>query len=286
MNEKVISLFVNPDSKEKLEFDASQNIFRDTKTHEVFEILDNVIHLLPCQDTHYRKHYEEDAVTFDYFNDYNADHLVENERVHQKILEFISSNDDVILDVGCGNAWLAKELLPKHKTIISMDISTKNPKEAIKKFPSENHFAIVADAFHLPIKESSLDVVIASEIMEHVPNPTDFVSSLYKVLKPDGKLIITTPYNEKILKSLCVHCNQLTPHDAHLHSFNREKIKQILPSYITNYIVETFNHKLLINTGIYLKLKFLPFGIWKIIDKFSSFILPGKEKRMLTFIKK
>ena len=76
--------------------------------------------------------------------------------------------------------------------------------------------------FLICLSPESFDIIVASEIIEHVYDPKMFIDCLLDILKPSGKIIITTPYNEKIPLSLCVHCNQLTPGNAHLHSFNEK----------------------------------------------------------------
>ena len=70
---------------------------------------------------------------------------------------------------------------------------------------------LIADAYKLPFNPNTLDCIVASEIMEHTFNPEKFISNLLNVLKPGGKIIITTPYDEQINYHLCVHCNHPTP---------------------------------------------------------------------------
>jgi SAM-dependent methyltransferase len=45
----------------------------------------------------------------------------------------------------------------------------------------------------LPFKDNSFDNVLAGEIIEHLDNPLGFVKECYRILKPKGKLILTTP---------------------------------------------------------------------------------------------
>ena len=80
-----------------------------------------------------------------------------------------------------------------------------------KLYPNEKHFGITADSFHLPFNDNSFDSIIASEIIEHVYDPEGFIKELFRVVKKGGSLIVTTPYKEKIIYYLCVHCNQKTP---------------------------------------------------------------------------
>ena len=61
-----------------------------------------------------------------------------------------------------------------------------------------------------------------------------FIEKLIEKLKTGGKLIITTPYNEKLEYYLCVHCNLPTPKNAHLHSFNKQNIKEIISNKLLN----------------------------------------------------
>jgi len=234
----------------------------------------------------YTGHYQEDASYFDYFKgEETAAGKEELRRLHQAITKHIPKETKLILDVGCGNGWVAKYFLPKGKNVISMDIALKNPQKVLKENSGENHAAVVADAYHLPFKKTSFDAIIAAEIMEHVYDPKLFISSLMEVLKPGGTLVITTPYNEKIEYFLCVHCNKPTPKNAHLHSFNEENIANFIPVKFSNYHVEKFSNKFFVRLRLNLLTAFLPYSLWKIKDAVANAIFK-KPMRFLIEIKK
>ncbi|MBE3141517.1 MAG: class I SAM-dependent methyltransferase [Thermoplasmata archaeon] len=53
---------------------------------------------------------------------------------------------------------------------------------------------VQADAAYIPFADNSFDVVICSELLEHVPNPPDVLSEVYRVLRPGGLLLICVPF--------------------------------------------------------------------------------------------
>lgn len=230
----------------------------------------------------YAEHYQRDAQTFDYFETISdAAGRHENHRLHQTILRQITPGSKRILDVGCGNAWLAAALCPRGVEVWSADISIANPVKALSHYPYDNHFAIVADAFHLPFRECTFDVVVAIEIIEHVPDPATFVAALIRVLRPGGQLIITTPYREQIAYSLCVHCNHPTPHNAHLHSFDEEALHRLLPTGKAELMrLFTFSNKALQKLQTHVILQFLPYILWRFIDAFANKLI-RKPARLL-----
>jgi 2-polyprenyl-3-methyl-5-hydroxy-6-metoxy-1,4-benzoquinol methylase/uncharacterized protein YbaR (Trm112 family) len=269
--------------------------------NKIFPIVDGIPILLPGEtnqklnsglhvkfdsEFNYIEHYQEDASLFDYFKEEEtAAGKEELRRLYQAITKHISKEAKLILDVGCGNGWVAKYFLPKGKKVISMDIALKNPAKVLKENPGENHAAVVADAYHLPFKKNSFDAIIASEIMEHVYDPKLFISSLMEVLKPGGTLVITTPYDEKIEYFLCVHCNNPTPKNAHLHSFNEKNIADYMPENYKNYNLEKFSNKYFVRLRLNLLTAFLPYRLWKMKDAFVNRIFK-KPMRFLIEIKK
>ncbi|MEA3346992.1 MAG: methyltransferase domain-containing protein [Candidatus Auribacterota bacterium] len=51
---------------------------------------------------------------------------------------------------------------------------------------------VVGDIFKLPFKSESFDSVLCSEVLEHTKDPKQAVKEIYRVLKKNGKLYITT----------------------------------------------------------------------------------------------
>jgi len=224
-------------------------------------------------DFNYIDHYKKDAVEFDYFETRKGATKHDESRVREYIISKVPNNVNSILDVGCGKGWVAKEFLPRSKKVFSLDVSITNPAIVKKLYPDVNHFGITADSFHLPFSNQSFDCIIASEIIEHVYDPAGFVRELFRVLKRGGSLIITTPYKEKIIYYLCIHCNQKTPANAHLHSFDEIKLESLYKEDdLKKFSFETFGNKALIFFMTYVILKFFPFWLWKIKDKFANLI--------------
>lgn len=234
----------------------------------------------------YRDHYEKDAALVDYFQEDEA--LVtrnERKRNRQAIINAISDNDKTILDIGCGGAWVAEHFLSRGRNVISMDISSINPAKAKEKYPQENHAAIIADALQLPFKDESIDCIIASEVIEHIPDPAVFLKNVLAKIKPGGKLVLMTPYNEKIRYHLCIHCNRPTPQNGHLHSFTEAKILSLVPGTVSDKKATAFCNNYLLKLRLYNLLAFLPFSIWKIIDSMAN-LVARKPLSLLTVITK
>ena len=299
MSSFLTQILADPDTGESLE-PINYEYYLNNTTGAKFPIVNGVANLLTGSHVtqqqpalheaansqfDYRDHYEKDAVLVDYFEEDEA--LVtrnERNRNRQAVMNEVPASVKTILDVGCGGAWVAGEFVPKGVNVISMDISSVNPTGAKQKYPQPNHEAIIADAMHLPFKNESIDCIIASEIIEHVPNPSLFINSLLNKLKTGGVLILMTPYNEKIRYHLCVHCNRPTPQNAHLHSFTESSIRTFIPRSVytrTDAICNNYFLKL----RLYNLLSFLPYGAWKLVDNFANSIA-RKPLHLLTVITK
>lgn len=76
-------------------------------------------------------------------------------------------------------------------------------------------------------EDSSIDNVVCTEVIEHVPDHELAVHELCRVGKK--RIIISVPYNERILSHLCIHCCQYTPSSGHLHSYKIGSFDKMLP---------------------------------------------------------
>lgn len=231
----------------------------------------------------YLLHYKTDAEKFDYFEEHRGATEHSERRVREYTAKFMPQPAKTILDIGCGSAWVAKAFLPQAKIVYSLDASEKNPSEALKRYPSEHHYGVAGDAFALPFADNSFDAVIAAEIIEHVVDPASFVAEAVRVIKPGGRVIISTPYKEKLRYELCIHCQQMTPMNAHLHSFDERLLESLNKS--TEFSWVAFNNKLLVFARTHPILKLFPFGLWKLTDKVANVIFKKPMNIVVTYSK-
>ncbi len=235
----------------------------------------------------YKKHYTLDAEQFDYFEDRPPVVAHSERRLSEWILSLVPRTAKSVLDVGCGRAWVAASLCPKGIEVCSMDISPVNVEKALSRYPYPNHKGAIGDAFHLPFDDESFDCVIASEVVEHVPDPEAFVRSLFRVIKKGGALILSTPYKEKLRYELCIHCHQLTPANAHLHSFDEHRLTTLYQGDDLHRVQwHTFNNKLLLFLRTYIVLQFFPFWLWKFVDKMANVIFNKPANIVVKYFKR
>jgi SAM-dependent methyltransferase len=226
----------------------------------------------------YHEHYKFDGEYYNYFEGRNCKATGHDERrLREYILSKIPKTAGTILDVGSGGGWLAKALSKKNAELYSFDISSKNIIKAMELYPFETHFGVVGDALNPPFKKETFDCIISSEVIEHIVEPKMFIQRLLQLLKPNGTLIISTPFKEKIQYSICTHCNQPTPHNAHLHSFDENKLKNMVDETKTDFKYFTFGNKALHLARTYVLLQFLPFSMWKIVDRITNLIINKRE---------
>jgi len=127
----------------------------------------------------------------------------------------------LILDIGAGAGTYTIMLAQEGHMVTWCDISEEALKQAkffANKFGvNDNVNFCLADCQNLPIDDNYFDSVWAGEIIEHVPQPENVIKEALRVLKPDGKLIISTPIGD-------------WPHydPMHLHAFDDESITKLL----------------------------------------------------------
>ncbi len=96
-----------------------------------------------------------------------------------------------ILDVGCGSGTIVKMLLEKGKKVTGVDIGKKFVDHC--QFRYKSAIFCEADAQCLPFSSKCFDTIVCSEVMEHLEDPEKALEEFHRVLRPSGKLIVTTP---------------------------------------------------------------------------------------------
>ena len=141
-------------------------------------------------------------------------------------------NDGVLLDVGCGEGrhiFGVMQDYPLMKCIgIDMDHeSIKIAEEGYDYFKSISHAGaefLKGSAYNIPFPDNFFDLVVCSEVLEHLHEYNDAVKEMHRVLKPGGKLYASVPasWPEKICWNLSKDY-QNQP-GGHLRIFNQKKL--------------------------------------------------------------
>ncbi len=98
-----------------------------------------------------------------------------------------------VLDVGCGNGIMSLNLGREGFNVTGIDVSEKAIAKAKAKnsYPNVHFECLSAEA--LMAQNDSYEFIICSEVLEHLENPADLLSKIRRMLKDDGKLIVTVP---------------------------------------------------------------------------------------------
>ena len=100
-----------------------------------------------------------------------------------------------LLDIGCGDGALGYMLAKDGWRVRGLDYSGTGLGFAAEMFAARDIPAMFVrgDSCSLPIKDGSMDAVVAADIIEHLHEPGRLLLESYRVLRPGGAAVITTP---------------------------------------------------------------------------------------------
>lgn len=151
------------------------------------------------------------------------------------LIRSIKKSEIKILDIGVGDAvyenLLVKDLLGR-VGFYGIDISRKQLTRAKKYLKEARVVDLNKEA--IPYQSSSFDIVIASEILEHVFYPEKVLQEAARVLRPNGYLLLTYPNSGALQLRLSLFFTGASPllnypiNKEHIRFFRRQNILEMI----------------------------------------------------------
>lgn len=104
---------------------------------------------------------------------------------------------DKVIELGCERGMLMASL-PKCKELVGVDISGAALKDAKKLLGRRAKFVKADIEKNIKLPAKSFDVIICSQVLEHVKHPEKVMKNIYRLAKDDARIVVSVP-NEKFL---------------------------------------------------------------------------------------
>ena len=113
--------------------------------------------------------------------------------IREQVSAHLGKVEGEVLDIGCGNGIISINLGAAGFNVVGVDVSDKAIEIANKQNPFPNVSFEVLPAEKLEAYTKQYDIIVCSEVLEHLQDPSRLVEELTKNLKPSGILIVTVP---------------------------------------------------------------------------------------------
>lgn len=143
--------------------------------------------------------------------------------------------DHDVVELGCRDGSLLTHFIQGNR-VTGYDIDREALARCHARHGIETH--VVDLSSRLPAADSTQDVVVISEVLEHLPYPRVTLSEAVRILRPDGKLIGSVPNARHLRNRLRFLFGGPVELDrTHLHHFGADSIKRLLSTYFEEVTV-------------------------------------------------
>lgn len=139
--------------------------------------------------------------------------------------------DKVVLDAACGEGYGSNILAQSAKDVLGLDIDQETVEWAKNKYRDRRNLKFMQGSIaKLPIEDSSIDVVVSFETIEHVDAEIQrcYLQEIKRILKPEGFLVMSTP-NKSIYSDKYMYHNEF-----HVKEFYHDEYLDFICSQFCN----------------------------------------------------
>lgn len=140
-----------------------------------------------------------------------------------------------VLDVGCGNGFTAGQFVEQGCQVVGVDLSETGVELARRNYPGARFEVMGADEHLLERLDCApFDIVVSTEVIEHLYAPRPYIRGCYGALKPGGRFICSTPYHGYLKNLLIALTGRTIAHatplwdGGHIKLWDRATLAQLL----------------------------------------------------------
>lgn len=199
----------------------------------------------------------------------------------QIIKEAVSSDNCSCIDIGCGAGNISLQMARYGANVIGVDLCEESirianlAKENAKSSIKGSLDYKIANALDIKLPDNSIDAIIMVATIHHIPDASNYIEKVYKMLKPGGKLIILD------------HNSNLTRVNGYIEKIFRIIVPAAYLSYKEKFTflflggirskIFSFTFGIILPNYIPLKLR-LEYLFLSIFSKFNSRFIKNKKK--------
>ena len=138
------------------------------------------------------------------------------EKLTSVFVDLVRKLDDVrsICDLGCGNGHISGRLAALGYEVTGVDASASGIQIARREYPQVNFVHALVDR---DLNLGQFDLVISSDVIEHLYRPSDLLDATISQLKPGGHVLLGTPYHGYLKNLVLAATNRMEAHFSALH---------------------------------------------------------------------
>jgi 2-polyprenyl-3-methyl-5-hydroxy-6-metoxy-1,4-benzoquinol methylase len=159
------------------------------------------------------------------------------ERLTRVFIELVKKLDGVtsICDLGCGNGHIGGRLAALGYQVTGVDASRSGINMARRAYPGVQFVEAMLGSELKGL--GSFDLVISSDVIEHLYRPSDLLEAATSLLKPGGQILLGTPYHGYLKNLVLAAAGKMDAHFSALHDGGHIKFysKRTLSTLMINH---------------------------------------------------
>lgn len=134
-----------------------------------------------------------------------------------------------VLEVGFGEGYGTAELAQHAAQVVGLDVDAESVAHANSKYGTANCAFRQYDGNRIPFEDGEFDAAVSFQVLEHIRDDGAFVAEIARVLKPGGRLMLTTP-NGRIR----VQPGRKPWNRFHIREYHADQLERLMLSYFSD----------------------------------------------------